>query len=313
VRMILLLMSIFVGLAAQQAWAEGVTTKSSCSTNPARTPQKFCGFDIYIEGEITPATLTGVKSAIAERDQMMKREDSSGALVDPWIISIDSPGGSVDAAIAIGRLLRSMEAPIALADDKICASSCVLVLAGAAHRNLHGRVGIHRPYFETPATEVDFRQVQKAYSDMTEKIRSYLKEMNVSERLADDMMIVPPEKMRFLSSDELTQYGLSFIDPAVKEALDLKEARKLGISHTEYMRRKAQSQVLCYWWDRSGAYHGSEECETAVLAGKHVERAPPCQNRATTCQLSEREWPSGREINIDDLTKDGRFLISGPR
>ena len=33
----------------------------------------------------------------------------------------------------------------------------------------------------------------------------------------------------------------------------------------------------------------------------------------TTCQLSEREWPSGREINIDDLTKDGRFLISGPR
>jgi hypothetical protein len=77
---------------------------------------------------------------------------------------------------------------------------------------------------------------------MTDNIRSYFREMNVSERLADDMMIVPPEKIRFLSADELVRYGLVFIDSAAAEAADLREAKKLGISRTEYMRRRSGSR-----------------------------------------------------------------------
>jgi hypothetical protein len=157
---------------------------------------------------------------------------------------------------------------------------------------------------------------------MTEKIRSYLKEMNVSERLADDMMIVPPEKMRILSSDELVQYGLGIIDPVAKEASDLKEARKLGISHTEYMRRQSLSDVLCRINDPTAislpgsatplppGFKLSLECKNAVLSGKHVELAPPCRNRAATCQPWEREWTGRQQTKGDIVTNDG-FVISG--
>jgi hypothetical protein len=72
---------------------------------------------------------------------------------------------------------------------------------------------------------------------MTEQIRAYLREMNVSDRLADDMMIVPPEKVRFLSSVELANYGFGLEDPVIKEENDLKAAKKLGIDRREYMRR----------------------------------------------------------------------------
>jgi ATP-dependent protease ClpP protease subunit len=263
-RVVLFIGSLFFALAAGPAWADEVKTTSSCTMT--KRAEKMCSFEILIEGEITSATVTSVRQAIAERDQMMKRE---GGLSDLWMIRINSLGGGVNAAIEIGRLLRSMDAPIEVRDDEICASACVLVLGGATHRILRGRVGIHRPYFEAPATNIDVGQVQKAYGDMKEKIRSYFREMNISDRLADDLMIVPPEKMRFLSLDELVQYGLGIIDPASAEAGELEEVKKLGISRAEYMRRKSLSEALC---KKSNPDTGetilSLECKNAVFSGK---------------------------------------------
>ena len=169
----------------------------------------------------------------------------------------------------IGRLLRSKNSAIEVNRDEVCVSACVLVLAGATERSISGRVGIHRPYLETPETDVSVGQVQKAYVTLTQQIRAYLREMNLSDKLADDMMIVPPEKVRFLSSNELVNYGLGPIDPVTKEARNLNEARKLGIDRQEYMRRKARSEVLCKITGAGSA--GTilyQDCITAVLAGK---------------------------------------------
>jgi hypothetical protein len=137
----------------------------------------------------------------------------------------------------------------------------VLILAGATYRSLDGQVGIHRPYLETQRAEVNVGQVQTTYVTFTGQIRAYLREMNVSDRLADDMMMVPPEKVRFLSGVDLANYGLGVIDPVTKETNDLNEARKRGLDRQEYMRRKARSETLCagaasYW-----------ECVEAVFSG----------------------------------------------
>ncbi|HEY4045169.1 MAG TPA: hypothetical protein VGM32_25440 [Rhodopila sp.] len=126
---------------------------------------------------------------------------------------------------------------------------------------------------------------------MTEQIRSFLREMNVSDRPADDMMVVPPEEIRFLSSDELTSYGLGFVDPVSKEAGDLQEARKLGIHRREFMQRKALSNRLCEIAASNGhAAVMSQACVKAVMAGKHVERAPPRRDMAPTCDPWEMDW-----------------------
>jgi ATP-dependent protease ClpP protease subunit len=203
--------TMIVLVVGRIAWADDVRTSWSCSK---ANDEKTCSFDITIQGEIVPAMLEGVKKALVERQEMIARE---GGWSDLWIIHLDSPGGSVQTAFDIGRLLRSANAPVAIGPDKRCVSACVLILAGATGRLIDGRVGIHRPYFETPNTDVDFNDVQKVYNKMTEQIRAYLREMNVSDRLADDMMIVPPEKVRFLSSVELANYGLGLEDPVIKE------------------------------------------------------------------------------------------------
>jgi hypothetical protein len=201
---------MIVLMATRMAWAENVQTTWSCSKVK---DDKTCSFNITFQGEITSGTLVGMKKALIDRQEMMAREGREGALVDLWLIHIDSPGGNVQAAFEIGRLLRSVDAPIEIGANQQCVSACVLILAGATHRIINGRVGIHRPYFETPTSEVNFKKVQSAYTDMTEQIRSYLREVNISERLADDMMIVAPERVRFLSSMELATYGLGIVDP----------------------------------------------------------------------------------------------------
>ena len=86
--------------------------------------------------------------------------------------------------------------------------------------------------------------------------------MNVSDKLADDMMMVPPENVRFLSGIDLANYGLGFIDPVTQETRELNEARKRGLNRQEYMRRKAKSEMLCN--TRAASYW---ECVEAVLSG----------------------------------------------
>ena len=252
----LLLVAATVALVSRQAWAEEVKVTSSCSTIKTH---KECEFNIEIKGEISASIIDNLKKAFAQHDEMIRREGVSGS----WgSTSINSPGGSVYAAFEIGRLLRARQQPIWVKRGEVCVSACVLIVAGATYRTLEGQVGIHRPYLETPITDVNVGQVQKTYLTFTEEIRAYLREMNVSDRLADDMMTVSPETVRFLSTTELANYGLGLIDPVTKETRDLNEARKLGLDRQEYMRRKARSETLCtvtasYW-----------ECVEAVLSGK---------------------------------------------
>ncbi|HEY6256479.1 MAG TPA: ATP-dependent Clp protease proteolytic subunit [Xanthobacteraceae bacterium] len=294
-----------LALTTRTAWADGVTSATSCSTAAA---ERSCAFDIRISGAISASTTAALKKALAARAEMMRREGSQN---DWWIIHIDSGGGNVPAAIEIGRLLRSIDAPIQVDPDQVCASACVLVFAGATHRLAYGQIGIHRPYFQTPSTDFAVTDVQRWFDTLSRQIRSYLREVNVSERLADDLMAVPPEEMRYLSGEELAAYGLDIVDPVTKEAADLQEARKLGLDRGLYMQRKVLSESLCGVVDPIDAktIRRSLSCANAVLAGKHVERAPPCRNRAATCQAPERLW-NGRRLSPGDQVTDDGFVIS---
>jgi hypothetical protein len=87
---------------------------------------------------------------------------------------------------------------------------------------------------------------------MLEDMRAYLREMNVSERLADDMLAIEPQRIRVLTSAELTDYGLERVDPAEQqrravenEARDVEEANRLGLDRMEYTRRKTLAESLC--------------------------------------------------------------------
>jgi hypothetical protein len=76
----------------------------------------------------------------------------------------------------------------------VCISACVFILAGAVEREIGqlGTLGIHRPYFPTTPGSITTDQVKSDYKAMLQGIRAYLHEMNVSERLADDMLATEP-------------------------------------------------------------------------------------------------------------------------
>jgi len=122
--------------------------------------------------------------------------------------------------------------------------------AGAVHRAFNesaSRLGIHRPYLETPGQEVSQIEMSEAYRQMLDEVRLYLREMNVSERLADEMFRTDPENVRLLSEKSAVSYGMTEWDPIYKEMKDLQEAKTLGLERREYMKRRARALKDCEW------------------------------------------------------------------
>ena len=180
-------------------------------------------------------------------------------------VELNSPGGSVDAAMKIGRILRKEGPIVDVKKGALCLSACVLILAGGATRGLDGTIGIHRPYFEVPSGNVSSETIKSNYQQMLQAIRAYLKEMNVVENLADDMLRTNPEHMRVLAENELTQYGLTNADPVAQEALEIQEAKAFGLDRKEYMRRKLLVEHSC-----GGSIPSYAECRRNILKSGNV-------------------------------------------
>jgi ATP-dependent protease ClpP protease subunit len=202
-------------------------------------PKTFCMLDgLGIKGEIDDAVATRLRRMLDEFDQ--KKTPLSDNLNN--IITLDSPGGSVAAGIAIGKMLRKYRMVATVEPGAMCASSCVLIYAGAVVRRGYSKramIGIHQPFFQVPSGQVDPDTVRKAYTVMLASIRSYFSEMNVSPQLADEMLKTPAASVRYLSRKEQEGFGLSPVDPIERETISLTQAKELGLDRREYNRREA--------------------------------------------------------------------------
>jgi len=222
-----------VGLLEAHAEPAKVSGHSSCFTLDGKNIYVFI---IDFVGEIS---LTSANEVAALIDQ--KREWNGSKQ-----LTINSPGGNVDASMAIGRLLRKNRMTILIPKGAECVSACVLIFAGAVSRLYAGKVGIHRPYFNQPASSSESPdKVHSNYEQMLQEMRAYLRGMNVSERLAEDMLKIPPADMRYMSHDDLNSYSLTSRDPIEQETIDLQEAQSLGLDRSEYIRRQALQKAKC--------------------------------------------------------------------
>lgn len=101
-------------------------------------------------------------------------------------VVINSHGGSLDAAIGIGRILRWRKATIETLDIAFqtpkskCYSACVVLASGAVHRQL-SMIGIHTGYLKTDAEGIDGYQPMPDASKA--RLRSYYNEMGISDEL----------------------------------------------------------------------------------------------------------------------------------
>jgi hypothetical protein len=157
---------------------------------------------IAIVGEIDVTTLVDFTQAIDEA----RAEGVKSVLVE-----LESPGGSLTSAMAIGELVRESGFDTGVAERGKCYSACVLILAAGVKRSVAtGKVGVHRPYYDRglhspdrPAlTEGEYGQV------VTGDVQRYFDKMGMRDGLMDAMMKVPSKFMRHLTSREVAVYGL---------------------------------------------------------------------------------------------------------
>jgi ATP-dependent protease ClpP protease subunit len=237
-----------VAYSAIRAEAAEVTGGIGCSRNDGGVcfadNRCMCSFRLHIDGEIDSTDADKVRSLLA-----LRRAQS---VASEWL-SINSRGGSITAAMTIGRMLRTARVGIAVDPKGLCVSACVLILAGAVDRIVtSGKVGIHRPYLKTmPQQSFQKKVVRESFRMMLQELRAYLREMNVSVKLADDMVVVEPQRILFLTHDDLNRYGLADIDPAEQQIrvigseIRVEEASRFGLDRREYTRRKALGIELC--------------------------------------------------------------------
>lgn len=125
------------------------------------------------------------------------------------VVDLDSPGGSVEDAMAISRLIRQQGFETLVRKGALCASSCPLVLAGGKERSAEkgATVGVHQIY----AADGDLTSPVEAMANAqatTARILGHLDEMDVDPALWTHAMKTPPTKLYYLSHEEMEKYNL---------------------------------------------------------------------------------------------------------
>ena len=106
--------------------------------------------------------------------------------------------------------------------------------------------------------------MKKEFDSWDADARSFLSEVNVSVRLWDEMIRIPPENVRVLSSDELTNFGLKGEDPVSEEITDSNNARHYGLSKSEYLQRKSLAFRTCDPILQRGEFDRWRQCDESI-------------------------------------------------
>ena len=128
----------------------------------------------------------------------------------PDTVGINSPGGSVDEALIIGRFIRDQELNTLILPGMACLSACPYMLAGGVERqvSLTGSVGLHQHYYDTPAYIPVYFAVEDIQRSQGATMR-YLIEMGVDAGVMVHGLTTPPNDIYVLVEDELLESRLA--------------------------------------------------------------------------------------------------------
>ncbi|WP_265516307.1 hypothetical protein [Nitratireductor luteus] len=125
-------------------------------------------------------------------------------------VSLNSPGGSLDDAIAMARTIRERELATRVDDGAVCASSCPLMLAGGVTRHIgeEAAIGVHQ-FYAAAGTQIAPEQAMADAQTTTARISRHLDEMGVDPALWLHALVTPPRALYYLSREEMLAYGLA--------------------------------------------------------------------------------------------------------
>jgi hypothetical protein len=125
-------------------------------------------------------------------------------------VVLNSPGGSVTDALAIGRLIREKRLATEVEPGKYCVSSCPLVFAGGIDRRAGDKaaIGVHQVAAIHSAANGPPRDEMRIAQNISARCERYLGDMGVSLQVWVHAMETPHDKLFVFKPDELKSLNL---------------------------------------------------------------------------------------------------------
>ncbi len=158
-------------------------------------------------GTIEPGTAAAFKAEIEKRGAYVKT------------VVLHSPGGSVQDALVMGRLIRDKKFATEVESGRYCASSCPLVFAAGIERRAGEKaaIGVHQVAAaagNAPGDEM--AQTQR----ITAQCQRYLADMGVDLQVWVHAMETPKDELFTFKPDELLALKLATATSAAKPQAD---------------------------------------------------------------------------------------------
>lgn len=152
---------------------------------------------LLAEGAIDPGAAERFRQEIEARGEYVKQ------------VSLNSPGGSVDDALAMSALIRERKLGTRVAKGALCASSCPIVMAGGTVREAEkdAVIGVHQVFnggTERPSPE----QAMSSAQSTTARVARHLDAMGIGSGLWFHALETPPDRLYYLSEQELKEFKL---------------------------------------------------------------------------------------------------------
>lgn len=225
-------------LAACSAWALGGAAALAqdvyAAGKPAATGPRVVS--ITFRGRIKATDVDRLQQAIA----LAGAEPLPARL----IVFFDSGGGDGLAAMRIGRMLRHAKAHVFV--TRRCASACIFAFLGGVYRDaapnslgMHrGRVTVALEQGRTVDLDPGKSPVARQFlTDAEAQSEEHLIEMGAPATLFEAMQAVPSNTMRWFTSEEAGQLGLTGFDPEYLAERGRELQARYGIPEDEYVRR----------------------------------------------------------------------------
>ena len=125
-------------------------------------------------------------------------------------VVLNSPGGSVTDALAMGRLIREKRFATEVEAGKYCVSSCPLMFAGGVDRRAGERatIGVHQMTAMHSAANGPPRDAMSVAQDISARCQRYLGDMGVSLQVWVHAMETPYDKLFVFKTEELKSLNL---------------------------------------------------------------------------------------------------------
>ncbi|MFC5067378.1 hypothetical protein [Flaviflagellibacter deserti] len=162
------------------------------------TIELVSGGRLELTGVITPGSANRLKDEIDKRGDYVKS------------VVLNSPGGSVQDALAMSKLIRAKGLSTRVETTGHCASSCPLVFAGGVERlaDKGASIGVHQVFALSAAGALADTGMADAQR-VSAECQRLLVDMGVDPRVWIHAMETPPQELFYFTPEELMSLKLA--------------------------------------------------------------------------------------------------------